>query len=62
MQKYPALNEYNAAVQNPRLAFNDSELKAGTVATTGLGLPRALGGGFAITYTVGSGSRKFAVR
>ena len=62
MQKYPALNEYNAAVQNPRLAFSDSGLKAGAVATTGLGLPRALGGGFAITYTVDSGRRKFAVR
>lgn len=62
MMKYPALNEYNGAVQNPRLAFSDSTLKAGKVETTGLGLPRALGGGFAITYTLDAGGRKYAVR
>jgi hypothetical protein len=62
MSNYPALNEYNGAVQNPRLAFSDPLLKSGTVETTGFGLPRALGGGFAITYTVATGGRKYAVR
>jgi hypothetical protein len=62
MSAYPALNEYNGAVQNPRLAFSDPALKMGAVETTGLGLPRALGGGFAITYTVSAAGRKYAVR
>ena len=62
MQRYPPLNEYNSAVQHPRIAFSDSELKGGKVETTGLGLPRALGGGFAITYTIAAGNKKYAVR
>src|SRR6266702_4258961 len=62
MSKFPALNEYNGAVQNPCLAFSDPMLKSGAVQTTGLGLPRALGGGFAITYTITAAGRKYAVR
>lgn len=59
---YPQIIDYNEAVQDPRNAFLDPELKAGKVAETPLGLPLALSGGFALTYTVNSGSRKFAVR
>jgi hypothetical protein len=59
---YPQIVEYNAAVQDPRHTFTDSELKAGKVAETPLGLPLALSGGFALTYTVQSGSKKFAIR
>jgi hypothetical protein len=59
---YPQIIDYNEAVQDPRNAFLDPELKAGRVAETPLGLPLALSGGFALTYTVNSGSRKFAVR
>ena len=61
-QKYPPLNEYNSAVQHPRVAFSNLDLKNGQVETTGLGLPRALGGGFAITYTIDVGNKKYAVR
>ena len=61
-QKYPPLNEYNSAVQHPRVAFSNLDLKNGKVETTGLGLPRALGGGFAITYTIDVGNKKYAVR
>lgn len=59
---FPTLEEYNEAVQHPSTAFYDPELKRGTVATTGLGLPLALCGGFALTYNVQSGGKKFAVR
>lgn len=59
---YPQIVEYNAAVQDPRNTFTDPELRAGRVAETNLGLPLALSGGFALTYTVQSGSKKFAVR
>ena len=58
---YPQIVDYNDAVQDPR-TFADPELKAGRVATTPLGLPLALSGGFALTYTVQTGQKKLAVR
>lgn len=59
---YPQIIEYNEAVQDPRHAFLDNELRAGKVAETPLGLPLALSGGFALTYAIQSGQRKYAVR
>lgn len=59
---YPTLEQYNEAFQYPQLALSDSELKQGSIATSGLGLPLALCGGFALTYTMNSGARKYAVR
>jgi hypothetical protein len=58
---YPQIVNYNDAVQDPR-SFTDPELRAGQIDTTPLGLPRALSGGFALTYTVQAGNKKFAVR
>ena len=58
---YPQSIEYNDAVQDPR-TFTDPQLKTGTVKTTPLGLPLALSGGFALTYTVQVGRKKLAVR
>jgi len=62
MKRVPSLDLYNEAVQNPRVAFSDSQLRGGTVQTNGLGLPLALGGGFAITYNIRASGRTFAVR
>lgn len=59
---YPTLEQYNEALQYPQLALVDPAIKKGTVATTGLGLPLALCGGFALTYTVTAGGAKYAVR
>lgn len=59
---YPTLEQYNEAFQHPKLALADPELKQGTITTTALGLPLALCGGFALTYTVKSGNKKHAVR
>jgi len=59
---YPTLEQYNEALQHPRLALVDPDLKKGAIATTGLGLPLALCGGFALTYTVTTGGAKYAVR
>ena len=59
---YPSLEQYNEAFQHPQLALTDAELKGGSVSTTGLGLPLALCGGFALTYTIKAGPKKFAVR
>ncbi|HAN93112.1 MAG TPA: serine/threonine protein kinase, partial [Nitrospira sp.] len=60
---YPSLDQYNEALQSPQLVLLDRELQAGSLKTTGLGLPLALCGGFALTYTVNVGSAKrFALR
>ena len=59
---YPQCTDYQSAVQSPELCFVDPELRAGNVRSTPLGLPYALSGGFALTYTIESGSKKFAVR
>lgn len=59
---YPTLEQYNQALQHPNTAFSDPELKNGTVLTTGLGLPLALCGGFALTYSIENGGRRYAVR
>lgn len=59
---YPTLEQYNEALQSPQLVLQDTELKHGKLKTTGLGLPLALCGGFALTYTVEVGSKKFALR
>jgi hypothetical protein len=42
--------------------FSDLVLKNGRAETIGLGIPKALGGGFAITYNMQSGSKQYAVR
>lgn len=62
MTRLPSLDLYNEAVQNPQAAFADSQLRSGKVQANGLGLPLALGGGFAITYNIQSAGKKFAVR
>ncbi|MGE3335522.1 MAG: hypothetical protein AB7I36_17905 [Rhodospirillaceae bacterium] len=59
---YPQIVEYNDAIQHPQSAFSDPELQRGLVEQTPLGLPLALSGGFALTYKIQSGAKRFAVR
>jgi len=59
---YPSFEQYDQAFQLHTRLLADPELKAGVVATTNLGLPRAISGGFALTYTISTGPKKFAVR
>lgn len=59
---YPSLEQYNQAFQLHSRLLIDPELKSGSVATTGLGMPLAISGGFALTYTIKSGAKKYAVR
>ena len=56
------MDQYNDTVQHPQTAFSDPVLKAAKIATNGMGLPIALGGGFALTYTASAQGRKFAIR
>ncbi|MFK2902989.1 phosphotransferase [Dyella ginsengisoli] len=59
---YPTLEQYNEALQAPQVHLLDALLKSGSVRTTGLGLPLALCGGFALTYTVNAGGKRYALR
>lgn len=59
---YPSLEQYNQAFQLHSKLLFDPDLRAGTVATTGLGLPLAISGGFALTYTIKTANKKYAVR
>lgn len=59
---YPSLLAYNEAFQYPNTALSDPILKNGKVKQTGLGLPLALCGGFALTYLVSNGTNNYAVR
>lgn len=58
---YPSFEQYNQAFQTHSRLLTDPELKNGVVTTTGLGLPLAISGGFALTYTIKSGPKKYAV-
>lgn len=59
---YPSLEQYNIALQSSQLTLQDPGLKAGRVKVNGMGLPLALCGGFALTYTVDVGAKKYALR
>lgn len=58
----PRGDEYNVAVQNPRISFNDADLKSSSVETTPLGLPKPYSGGFTITYKLSNSQKGWAVR
>jgi hypothetical protein len=59
---YPSLEQYQEALQHPSTVLTDPQLKRGSIATSGLGLPMVVSGGFALTYAVEVGSVKYAVR
>jgi hypothetical protein len=59
---YPTLEQYNQAFQAHSRLLTDPQLRAGSVASTSLGLPLAISGGFALTYTITTSGGKFAVR
>lgn len=62
MANYPSFEQYNNAFSVHQRLLSDEELKKGIVTTTGMGTPLAISGGFALTYTIKAGPRKYAVR
>lgn len=58
----PRLGQYQLTLQHPATAFTDPDLKAATVETTPMGLPRVISGGFALTYHLKNGRHEWAVR
>lgn len=59
---WPTPQDFNEVVQNPSLAFRDSELRGGQPELTPLGLPRPITGGFASVYKLQCPERTWAVR
>lgn len=59
---WPSPQDYNEAVQNPRICFIDEELKSGEPELNPLGMPRAMSGTFASVYKIACSERNWAVR
>src|SRR5438552_2906350 len=59
---WPTPQDYNEAVQNPRLAFSDPDLRAGQPELTPLGLPRPISGNFACVYKMQVAGQRWAAR
>lgn len=59
---YPSIEEYQILVQNPSTTFTDKVLATGTVAKSGMGTPKVVSGGFALTYAVKVQGSTYAVR
>lgn len=59
---WPTPQEFNEALQNPRVNFADEELKGGRAELSALGLPAPITGAFASVYKMRCGSRNWAVR
>jgi hypothetical protein len=59
---YPTLEQYNTAFQAHQKLLAAPELQRGVIEKTALGTPLAISGGFALTYSIKSGPKKYAVR
>lgn len=59
---WPTPQDYNEAIQSPKLCFADSDLTKGKVETNAIGLPKAASGTFASVYKIDSCNRAWAVR
>src|SRR5436190_22758758 len=54
--------DYNEAVQNPQLAFSDSDLRFGQPELNQLGIPRPRSGAFACVYKMQASGHVWAAR
>ena len=59
---WPTPQDYNEAVQNPRIAFTDPVLREGQPELTSLGLPRPISGNFACVYKIQTKQGNWAAR
>lgn len=58
----PSGDEYNESVQNPKIAFTDTDLKNSSVEEWPSGLPRPYSGGFTTTFKLQTQNNNWAVR
>lgn len=59
---WPTPSDYQDAIQNPHICFQDPELKTGSVVLGPSGLPKVASGNFASVYEIHNRARKWAVR
>src|ERR1043166_8859947 len=59
---WPTHTDYQDAMQNPGVCFQEPDLKTGEAACDMLGLPRVMSGNFASVYELKTGDTRFAVR
>ncbi|HTR35022.1 MAG TPA: hypothetical protein VMH80_03920 [Bryobacteraceae bacterium] len=59
---WPSDQDYNEAIQNPRIAFADPELQTGQVELNAMGIPKARSGNFATVYKINVNGAAHAVR
>jgi hypothetical protein len=63
MTTFPSNAQYVEALQNPRICFDDTELKGGEVARTPLEMPKTISGAFASVFSIrGSSGKRYAVK
>ncbi len=59
---WPTPQDYNEAIQNPKLCFADADLCAGKVDLNAIGLPKAASGSFASVYRIVTPKGAWAIR
>jgi hypothetical protein len=59
---WPSDQDYNEAIQNPRIAFDDTDLQTGQVESYPTGIPKARSGNFAAVYKMFSNGTPYAVK
>ncbi|MBF0458811.1 MAG: hypothetical protein HQK99_13055 [Nitrospirae bacterium] len=60
--KFPLPQQYQQALQMPRLSLFDAALRAGSTELDKMGLPRVRSGNFASVYRIFSGSAPYAIK
>jgi hypothetical protein len=58
----PKGDQYNEAVQNPKISFSDADLRASEVESDFMGLPKPYSGGFTVTFKLQNAQNSWAVR
>ena len=59
---WPSHTDYQDAIQNPHICFEEPALKTGEVGCDMLGLPKVMSGNFACVYSVTTGAERWAIR
>lgn len=59
---WPTHTDYQDAIQNPAICFQEEDLKAGNATQDMLGLPRVMSGNFASVYELTTSGKRYAVR
>lgn len=62
MSSWPSHTDYQDAIQNPHICFEDEGLKTGEVGCDMLGMPKVMSGNFACVYSLRTGADRWAIR